>query len=60
MKQIIAVVGFIAILAGGWMLAPTVALMQSEVACEQDVTVQANDSLSKLAQQFYVRKVMIV
>jgi plastocyanin len=53
MKQVIAVVGFIAILVGGWMLAPTVAVMQSEVACEQDVTVQANDSLSKLAQQFY-------
>jgi plastocyanin len=27
--------------------------MQAEVACEQDVVVQANDSLSKLAQQFY-------
>jgi hemoglobin len=53
MKHIIAVISFIAILIGGWMLAPTVAVMQSEVACEQDVIVQANDSLSKLAQQFY-------
>lgn len=53
MKQVIAIIGFIAILIGAWMLAPTVAVMQSEVACEQDVIVQANDSLSKLAQQFY-------
>jgi plastocyanin len=53
MKQIIAAIGVIAILAGVWMLGPAVAVMQSEVACEQDVIVQANDSLSKLAQQFY-------
>lgn len=53
MKHVIVVIGFITILVGGWMLAPTVAMMQSEVACEQDITLQANDSLSKLAQQFY-------
>jgi hypothetical protein len=53
MKQVITVVGIIGTLIGGWTLAPTVAVMQAEVACEQSVTVQANDSLSKLAQQFY-------
>ena len=53
MKQVIAIIGIIALLTGVWMLAPAIAVMQSEIACEQDVTVQANDSLSKLAQRFY-------
>ena len=58
MKQVIAVISFIAILIGGWMLAPTVAVMQSEVACEQDVIVQANGRYTRdeLAGHFVMHK----
>lgn len=53
MKQIITIAGTMMVVGLLLIFAPTVALMQAEIACEQDVTVQANDSLSRLAGQFY-------
>lgn len=51
MKRLINLVSVVSILAS--LLAPTPALAQSEVVCESDVVVQADDWLSKIADKVY-------
>lgn len=53
MKKMINAVSLITLLALLLTLAPVVALAQSDVVCDQDVVVQADDWLSKLADKFY-------
>jgi spermidine/putrescine transport system substrate-binding protein len=54
MKKIINVVSILLLLAVMLTLSPVVALAQEgEVACENDVVVQADDWLSKIAEKFY-------
>jgi putative spermidine/putrescine transport system substrate-binding protein len=52
MKKVFNVVSMITVLALMLTLAPAT-LAQDEVVCEQDVVVQAEDWLSKLADKFY-------
>ena len=53
MKKSMVVPGGMLVLAVVFSLLPATALMQEEVACDQNVIVQAGDSLSKLADGFY-------
>lgn len=53
MKKVINLVSLMALLALILTLAPAPALAQSEVTCDSDVIVQADDWLSKLADKFY-------
>jgi len=51
-KKVINLIGIIAVLALILAINPLAALAQGEVACEQDYVVQADDSLSKVADKF--------
>ena len=53
MKKMNKVVSIVMILAFVVTLIPAHALAQTEVVCESDVVVQADDWLSKLADKFY-------
>jgi putative spermidine/putrescine transport system substrate-binding protein len=53
MKKMMNVVSLITLLALLLTLVPAAVLAQSEVVCEQDAVVQADDWLSKLADKFY-------
>ena len=53
MKKIVNATTVVLLLALLLTLIPTAALAQEEVVCEQDATVQAEDSLSTLAEKFY-------
>lgn len=53
MKKTINAVNLILVLAVLLSLNPTATLAQTEVVCENDVVVQADDWLSKLADKFY-------
>jgi len=52
-KVIITIVSIVLLLALTFILTAPVALTQGEIACEQDVIVEAEDSLSELANRFY-------
>ncbi len=51
MKRVVNGITIVLLLA--LLLMPTAALAQEEVVCESDATVQAEDSLSTLAEKFY-------
>lgn len=53
MKTLSSVISIVALLALTLTLAPATALAQTEVVCDSDVVVQADDWLSKLADKFY-------
>ena len=53
MKRLLNVVSVIVLLAFVLTLVPAQALAQEEVVCEQDVVVQADDWLSKIADKVY-------
>ena len=53
MKNVVNVITVVLLLALLLALMPMAALAQEEVACETDATVQAEDSLSTLAEKFY-------
>ncbi|MBI1877928.1 MAG: LysM peptidoglycan-binding domain-containing protein, partial [Chloroflexi bacterium] len=53
MKKVVNATTVVLLLALLLTLVPTAALAQEEVVCETDATVQAEDSLSTLAEKFY-------
>ena len=53
MKKVVNLITILTILISMIVLAPAQALAQEEIVCEQDVVVQADDWLSKLADKFY-------
>lgn len=53
MKKVVNATTVVLLLALLLALVPTAALAQEEVVCETDATVQAEDSLSTLAEKFY-------
>jgi peptide/nickel transport system substrate-binding protein len=53
MKKLPNVVSFVVLLALLLALVPTAALAQEDVVCEQEATVQGEDSLSTLAEKYY-------
>ena len=53
MKKIVNLLSIISILALTLTLNPVTTLAQGDVTCEADVTVQAEDSLSKIAEKFF-------
>lgn len=53
MRKIISIVSLFTLMVFLFALAPVSTLAQAEVACEEDVTVQADDWLSKFADKFY-------
>lgn len=53
MKKVVNALTVVSLLALLLTLLPTAALAQEEVVCEQDAIVQAEDSLSTLAEKFY-------
>lgn len=53
MKKLYFVVSFVVLIVLATALTPAHLVAQTEVTCEQDVMVQADDSLSSLAGKFY-------
>lgn len=53
MKKLVHIVSILSLLAFALTLVPAQVMAQEDVVCEQDVVVQADDWLSKLAEKFY-------